>query len=354
MFDLRLSHPARRFSLGRIAAVGLLFAFSVAVVGAPAVSVSAAATKQQVKGTRKQTSTKGGYIQFIIREQTVTSKGKIKYVPRGNVPVTITTTDAQARCRDAGRFYVRQGDIVFAGKSDADRDHKTNLGKIKADKCTKGIYTLTIAPNPYVYDVVGSASKSVNLATSGVKVKFTVIKKGTPATPDQAGKQDSQPILGTPPVTPLSAITPQEEKNAIDRTNTFEFDVLPSFKLANINDDLGRDLAARKKNFAENHTKYATAAFKRYIDTTYGGDPFPVLGISSLRVGQYNQFSTAETKPIVTSSTGNTAVIEHTITIQPRTPPSTGYTQATQVVRVWSYHVVKSADNWLIDSIDVR
>ena len=141
--------------------------------------------KKQFKRTKIDPS---GTIQYIVQEQTKNAAGKVAYVAKGNIAVSLTTTSKNARCRDAGKMYVRDGDVVFSGNTDADKDHAKNLGKIRIDACTVGKFTATVTP-PTKYEVVGQASRNIAIVNNKpIKVTFILKQKETAPAPTPAPK----------------------------------------------------------------------------------------------------------------------------------------------------------------------
>lgn len=329
--------------------------------------LSSATSDAHVLGTKdnKKTANKkfkrlktpaNGTIQYYVKEKVTNEKGKTTYIGRGNVAVTLTAgSGTSQRCRDAGKIFVKDGNVVFSGKTDADKSHKKNLGKIRIDSCTPGDYVATATLSDS-YEAVGVISKKVRIVNAHpIKVTFVIKKKGTDSTPASAKAQDTSTLPAVPPKqSAVIPLTQKAEKAALDQTNLFENDMFATFKTCVAEDDLGDILSARKDNFATHSSKYMTPALIGKVTTQYAGDAFPLLGVTDLKCNFYKQISLSESKPLASAGDGTTATVEHTVKAISRNPTIDKSPAKPDVVRVWTYNLVRSGDNWQISSIEVK
>ncbi len=329
--------------------------------GATSAVAKSSIAKHKLKLKRvnpKSTHKTGASVQFIVQEKVVDPTGKATMIPRGNVPVSIedTTKNLKQRCRDGAIYQGRNGSVVFSGQTDALKANKGNLGKIKAEFCTSGKYTAHVNPAVDKYDVVGPSSKAVTIGKKAIRVTFVITKKGQPAPIAEAATQDTQPVDPGLPVTSPGPISAAEELAAIDKTSKFEEDMffLISKTCQDATDDLGDTPANRISKFAKNSASYMTNQLIAVVNTKYGGDAFPLLGISDLHCGQFKDVGWQETAPIVASSAGDTAVVEHTFTATARPVPYGNYIAAIDIHRKWTFNLVREGDAWHIDSIGIQ
>lgn len=342
------------FAVFTVMAIGLV-GYNVTQNQASKDVLGASTNKKSVKINKKGRTMPGGTVQFVVKEQVTDSKGKKTLVARGNVPVELTATAKNQACRDAGKLYVRDGNIVFAGKTDADKDHKNNVGKIKADRCLVGKYKATLKlSDKYVF--VSAKSKDISIKKGSTKkVTFTIAKKSTTA--DDGNKQSTD-VVPTPAPAPSATapITAAEEVKAIDTTNKFEDDMFfnLSKKCDTPTEDLGEKLATRKASFAKNATSYMTPALIAKVNGSMAGDAFGLLGVSDYKCAQYSFIDIKLSKPLVTNGSTNTAVVEHSFTGKARDLPTDGYPKAADFTKTWSYNLVKDGDYWKISSVDVK
>lgn len=316
--------------------------------------LGAKSSKKSVKINKKGRITPGGTVQFVVKEQVI-KNGKKTLVARGNVPVQLTATNDHQACRDAGKMYVRKNNVVFAGQTDADKSHKTNLGKIKVDRCLVGKYNATLQlSDKYVF--VGEKTKQVNVKKGSTKKVSFVIAKATPASADTDSQ--SKDVVPSPAPAPstTSPLSQAEEVKAIDTTNKYEddmfFNIIKSCEKPD--EDLGEKIAIRKAAFEKHASGYMTPALISKVNTTHGGDGFALLGVSDIKCAQYSYLEIKESKPLVTSGTPNSAVVEHRFTAKARAVPTDGYPKLNDVVRTWVYSLQRDGNLWKISSIEVK
>lgn len=337
---------------------GLVAVVSLIGLSAPSAVYAASSskpkhTKHRSAGTKSPFSN-GGTIQYRVFE-VKTVNGKKTKSPAGSVAVKLTSTKPSAKCRDAGVVYARQGNVVFTGKTDGARSHGDNYGRIRVDRCTAGnTYTasLVLADG---YKAVGKATQKVTF--SKVKGKNKTIRvlnfefkktspDATPTEPSPAAAGDPLPVdtnagpqVSAGVTTPVAVIP-----DLIDTTRSFEDDNIIGVFGGEDTDPYAYKPDVRKAHFAANGSGYFTPNMINMINSTYGGDPYPLLGLN-VTIRDYCS-GQLEGNQVVRAGNATTASVDHVLKYFPCDDST-----AAPVTKTITYNLVQSNDTWLIDGI---
>lgn len=157
---------------------------------------TAGATKKKSKTTKGQ-STKNGYGKVTITSQELItdSSGNKSTKNRGNVQVKLISASSTASCRHLNVRYKPKPAgskkyLIYTGKTDADKSHKSNLGKIHLNSCSSGVYRVVpvLSEN---YQVVKITSPIKVTKGHNTKVKIVISKKDPQASESDTGSDTS-------------------------------------------------------------------------------------------------------------------------------------------------------------------
>lgn len=165
------------------------------------------------KGTKplksKSNNSSKNYGKVIINSQiqTTTTSGKKTLKNKGNVQVKLISASSTASCRHLNVRYVpkqigNKKYVIYSGPTDADKSHRSNLGKIHLDSCSAGTYRVVpVLSDSYKLVKVTSPIKVKKGSPTKVKIVITKVD-GADANASSLPAPAEQQSLQTVPVDP--------------------------------------------------------------------------------------------------------------------------------------------------------